>query len=106
MAITDTEAAAGLRILVAIAQADGTIHDDERAALNAALEGVTLPAATTVDSLLAEHVDVAKELAVVKGADARAEIYKSAYGMAHADGQCSPEEQTILDDIKKAWQIP
>ena len=106
MAITESEAVTGLRILVAIAKADGTIHDDERAALTAALDGVKLPAGTTVDSLLAESVDVDRELGAVKGAEARGDIYKSAYGMAHADGTCSKEEQALLDRIKTAWEIP
>lgn len=106
MAITDTEALAGLRILVAIARADGTIHDDERAALSAALDGVKLPDGTTVDSLLAEKVNVEKERTAVKSPDARREIFQSAYGMAHADGKCTPDEQAILDDLKRVWEIP
>jgi uncharacterized protein (DUF697 family)/tellurite resistance protein len=106
MAITETEAVAGLRILVAIAKADGTIEDEERAALSAALEGVKLPAATTVDSLLAEKVNLDQELGAVRGHEARGDIYKSAYGMAHADGTCSSEEQQLLDRIKKTWEIP
>jgi uncharacterized protein (DUF697 family)/uncharacterized tellurite resistance protein B-like protein len=106
MAITETEAVAGLRILVAIAKADGTIHDEERAALSTALEGVKLPAGTTVDSLLADTVDVDAELAVVKGAEARDDVYKSAYGMAYADGNCSREEQLLLYRLREAWGIP
>jgi len=106
MAITDLEAVAGLRILVAIAKADGTIHDDERAALSGALEGVKLPSGTTVDSLLAEPVNLERALGAVEDLAARDDIYKSAYGMAYADGQCSKEEQALLDQIKKTWQIP
>jgi uncharacterized protein (DUF697 family)/tellurite resistance protein len=106
MAITETEAVAGLRILVAIAKADGTIHAEERAALAAALEGVKLPDGTTVDSLLAETVNLDRELGAVRGPAARDDIYKSAYGMAHADGNCSREEQQLLDRIKKNWEIP
>jgi uncharacterized protein (DUF697 family) len=106
MALTESEAVAGLRVLVAIAQADGTIHEAEKAELTAALEGVKLPAGTTVDSLLAEKVDLDKQLAAISGADARGEIFKSAYGMAHADGQCTGDEQVLLDRIQKAWEIP
>jgi uncharacterized protein (DUF697 family)/uncharacterized tellurite resistance protein B-like protein len=106
MALTESEAVAGLRILVAIAQADGTIHEAEKASLTGALEGVKLPAGTTVDSLLAEKPDLDKQLAAVTGAEARGELYKSAYGMAHADGQCTSDEQALLDRIQKAWEIP
>jgi uncharacterized protein (DUF697 family)/uncharacterized tellurite resistance protein B-like protein len=104
--ITDTEMVAGLRILVAVAQADGTIHDDERAALSGALEDVKLPEGTTVDTLLAEDVDVEKELGAITRVGPQDAIYWSAYGMAHADGRCSPEEQQLLDRIRRAWQIP
>ena len=90
----------------AIAKADGTIHAEERAALAAALEGVKLPDGTTVDSLLAETVNLDRELGAVRGPAARDDIYKSAYGMAHADGTCSREEQQLLDRIKKTWEIP
>jgi uncharacterized protein (DUF697 family) len=106
MAITDSEALAGLRILVAIAQADGIIQDEERTALTAALEGATLPKGTTVDSLLAEKVNVDKEIAAVKSPQSRGDLYESAYGMAHADGKCTKEEQKILDQLKKSWEIP
>jgi uncharacterized protein (DUF697 family)/uncharacterized tellurite resistance protein B-like protein len=106
MAINDAEAVAGLRILVAIAKADGTIHEAERAALTTSLEGVNLPDGVTVDSLLKEPTDVDRALGAVKSPDARDDIYKSAYGMAHADGKCSPEEQELLDKIKKTWEIP
>src|SRR5262249_10291263 len=106
MALTETEAVAGLRVLVAIAQADGTIHEAEKASLTAALDGVKLPAGMTVDSLLAEKPDLDKQLAAVSGADARGEIFKSAYGMAHADGECTSDEQALLDRIQKTWEIP
>lgn len=106
MSITEAEAVAGLRILVAVAKADGTIHDEERAALTAALEGLKLPGGTTVDELLAEKTDVDGALGAVTSSAARDDIYKSAYGMANADGVCSPEEQRLLDRIKQAWDIP
>ena len=106
MAITETEAVAGLRILVAIAKADGTIHDEERAALSAALDGVKPRTGTPVDSLLAETVNIEQELGAILGSQARDDIYQSAYGMAHADGTCSKEEQLLLDQIKKTWEIP
>ena len=106
MSISEAEAVAGLRILVAVAKADGTIHDDERAALTAALEGLKLPDETTVDDLLAEPVDVERVLRAVASPDARAEIYDSAYGMANADGRCTAEEKHLLVLLAKAWDLP
>ena len=96
--IAEKEALACLRILVAIARADGTVHNDERKSLSAALESLELPGGVTVDSLLAEKPDVEEQLALVTSADARDQLYRSAYFMAHADGSCSKEEQAIRPD--------
>lgn len=97
--IAEKEALACLRILVAIARADGRIHDDERRSLSAALESLELPGGVTVDSLLAEKPDVDEQLALIDSDDAREQLYRSAYFMAHADGACTKEEQAILDRI-------
>jgi uncharacterized protein (DUF697 family)/uncharacterized tellurite resistance protein B-like protein len=105
MSITEAEAVAGLRILVAVAKADGTIHDDERTALTAALEGVKLPDGTTVEKLLAEETNLDGALGAVTSAAARDEIYKSAFGMARADGVISTEEQKLLDRVREVWDI-
>jgi uncharacterized protein (DUF697 family)/tellurite resistance protein len=99
MPITENEALASLRILVAIARADGTVHNDERKSLAAALESLELPGGMTVDKLLAENSDVASQLRELASADAREQIYRSAYFMAYADGTCTKEEQMLLDEI-------
>ena len=99
MSMTEQEAVASLKILVAVAQADGQIHDEERNSIVAALEGITLPEGATADTLIASKIDVNAELAKLTSPDARAEIWKSAFAMANADGSCSPEEQKVLDDI-------
>lgn len=99
MPIAENEALASLRILVAIARADGTIHNDERKSLAAALESLELPGGTTVEKLLSEDVDVAAQLNELKSEEARDQIYRSAYFMAYADGTCTKEEQAILDQI-------
>lgn len=106
MAVSELDALSGLRILVAMAKADGRIDDDERAALYAGLQGIRLPGNMTVDSLIAEPVNIDYVLHAVQSRDARDEIYVSAYGMAYADGHCSPEEQALLDYIKRTWSIP
>lgn len=106
MPIAENEALASLRILVAIARADGTIHNDERKSLAAALESLELPGGMTVEKLLAENVDVATQLRELKSEDAREQIYRSAYFMAYADGTCTKEEQAILDQIAAATAPP
>lgn len=52
MTIRDTEAVASLKILAAVARADGTVHHDERRSLAAALESLDLEKPIPVDELL------------------------------------------------------
>ena len=101
MTIRDTEAVASLKILAAIARADGTVHNDERKSLAAALESLDLEKPLPVDELLDSDrpIDVAGELAHLESPAAREQIYRSAFFMAYADGQCTREEQAILDLI-------
>lgn len=103
--IAEKEALACLRILVAIARADGTVHNDERKSLAAALESLELPGGMTVDSLLAEKPNVEEQLALVTSPEAREQLYRSAYFMAFADGACTKDEQVILDRIAEATGI-
>ena len=102
MTIQQIEAVASLKILAAIAKADGTVHNDERKSLAAALESLELTNVIEVDRLLAEDVDVAAQLATLESEEARQQLYRSAFFMAHADGTCTKEEQAILDAIEKA----
>ncbi|MCC6551899.1 MAG: DUF533 domain-containing protein [Polyangiaceae bacterium] len=101
MGISESEVLASLRVLVCVAKADGTLHVDERRALAAAIESVPLPDEVTLDALLAESRDLDELLAELESREARAEIYRSAYSMANADGSCSPEEQALLDRIRE-----
>jgi uncharacterized protein (DUF697 family)/tellurite resistance protein len=102
MPIAENEALASLRILVAVARADGSIHNDERKSLAAALESLELPGGMTVEKLLAEDVDVTAQLRELKSAEAREQIYRSAYFMAYADGTCTKEEEALLAQIAVA----
>jgi hypothetical protein len=63
MLIAEDEALACLKVLVALAKADGKVKADEKKSLAAAISRLELPLGITVDSLLAETVDVARELA-------------------------------------------
>jgi uncharacterized protein (DUF697 family)/uncharacterized tellurite resistance protein B-like protein len=101
MTIRDIEAVASLKILAAVARADGTVHNDERKSLAAALESLDLEKPLPVDELLASDkaVDVAAELERLESPEAREQIYRSAFFMAYADGSCTKEEQALLDLI-------
>lgn len=101
-----SESLATLRILVCVAKADGVIRDAERAALQAALDGAQLPAGTTVESLLAETVDLDAELKRVATPEARDAVYNGAYGMVNSDGKASAEETALLERIRAGLGIP
>lgn len=107
MTIQENEAVASLRILAAIARADGSVHNDERKSLAAALESLELDKPIAVDDLLggAEGIDVSAELARLQSPEAREQIYRSAFFMAYADGSCTKEEQAILDLIAAATGV-
>ncbi|HSO37274.1 MAG TPA: hypothetical protein VLT33_32330 [Labilithrix sp.] len=101
MTIRETEAIASLKILAAVARADGSIHNDERRSLAAAVELLALEHPVSVEALLADDdgIDVLAELKKLESPEAREQIYRSAFFMAYADGSCTNEEQALLDLI-------
>ena len=105
MTTTETEVLAGLRVLVCIAKADGVLHEEEEKALAAALEASPLPEGITLDGLLGEDTKLEDELAHIVREELRREVFQSAYSMAHADGDCSAEEQSLLDQIHGAFGL-
>jgi uncharacterized protein (DUF697 family)/uncharacterized tellurite resistance protein B-like protein len=105
MALNEQETLASLRILIAIAKADGVLHDDEKVSLMAALEEFELPAGTTVQDLLQEETALDKQLAIVTDRHTRENLYASAFAMAHTDGECAPEEQRLLNRVADSWEI-
>jgi uncharacterized protein (DUF697 family)/uncharacterized membrane protein YebE (DUF533 family) len=106
MPITTDEAVAGMRILVAIAKADGKIDPGERASLAEALEEAPLPVGTTVEALLEGDPRFDDAVTEVKSRAGRDDVFKAAYAMANADGSFAPEEQALLEKLRAAWQIP
>lgn len=105
MGISESEILTSLRVLVCVAKADGMLHVDERRTLAAALESVPLPEGMTLEALLGESNDLDDLLGELESRDARAEIYRSAFSMANADGSCSPEEQAVLDRIREYLRL-
>jgi uncharacterized protein (DUF697 family)/tellurite resistance protein len=105
VAVSEKEALAGLRILVCVAKSDGLLHPTEREALISAFAEMKLPAGVNTEHLLTESNDfkiLAKE---VISREARERIYESAYGLAFADGECSPQEKEIIEYLAAAWVI-
>ena len=98
MAIAENEAIACLKILILLAEADGVVDDRERKSLAGAAEGFQMP--DSVERLLADHdIDLATELAKITSDEAREQMYRSAFFMAHADDHASPEELAFLEQI-------
>jgi uncharacterized protein (DUF697 family)/uncharacterized tellurite resistance protein B-like protein len=102
----NAEILASIRLLVAVAKADGTLHPDERASLSTALEEVEIEDAPELQALLGEDVDVDAQIALLKTQEARTEAYRSAYSMAFADGQCSEEERALLETLRTRLVVP
>jgi uncharacterized protein (DUF697 family) len=104
--MNSNEALASLQLLVLVAKANGVISEEERTGIQDALEGSSLPGNHTVDSLLAENQTLDSVLAVIQSEEARHQSFSAAYLLAHADGDCSPEEKALLEDVQKRWNIP
>jgi uncharacterized protein (DUF697 family)/tellurite resistance protein len=105
MAITDKEAVASLRVLVCVAQADGVLHEEEKKVLQSTFEGIELPDGASLDEFLDETIDLDTQLSKLKSKEAKQQAFQSAYLLAHADGECSDEEQEILDSMQKTLGI-
>jgi uncharacterized protein (DUF697 family) len=103
MEIELNEAFACMRVLVAVAKADGRITDEEMAALSASI--AMLPAGADLHRFLAESPNVDSLLAGVTTPAAREQLWESAYAMVHADGKASSEEVALLDKMRAAFQI-
>ena len=101
MTIRETEAFASLKILAAVARADGSVHNDERRSLAAALEVLQLEKPVKIEDLLGsdDGIDVGVELKKLESPEAREQVYRSAFFMAYADGSCTKEEQALLERI-------
>ncbi len=101
MTIRENEAVASLKILAAVARADGSVHNDERKSLSAALEVLELEKPVKIEDLLGsdDGIDVVGELKKLESPEAREQVYRSAFFMAYADGSCTKEEQSLLDLI-------
>ncbi|HYF48779.1 MAG TPA: TerB family tellurite resistance protein [Planctomycetota bacterium] len=105
MAISEKEAVASLRVLVLVAKADGKLAKEERDSLESSLQNISLPKGVTLQNLLDEETNLDFQLKQLTGSEAQEACYTSAYAMAYADGECSPEEQKMLDHIKNTYKL-
>jgi uncharacterized protein (DUF697 family) len=87
-----------------MAKADGVLHDKEREALEQSLADVDLPG-VDLSTMLAEEWELDELTDMFEHEETREQAYSSAYALAYADGECSPEERGMLDALKHAWSI-
>ena len=99
------ELLSGIKVLVALAQADGTIHADERHAIESALDGVDLPEGTTAAALLEAVIDLDAELARITTEAVRTRTYDAACAIVYVDGEFSPEEREMLARVATAFGV-
>lgn len=99
MTAENREALASLRIILAVAKADGRIAPEEEAALNNFI--LTLPeeGRPSLDSLLADDIILEEELAFLTTEESRKRVHAAASLIAKADGTIDDAEAAILERI-------
>lgn len=106
MALTGKETVACFRVLVCMAKTDGRLHDEERTALEAGLQDIPLPKGVTLQNLLDEEQILDVQLKQITSSEAREHTYQAAYTLAYADGECTLDEQNLLNRIRTAFNVP
>jgi uncharacterized protein (DUF697 family)/uncharacterized tellurite resistance protein B-like protein len=101
--INQQELTASFQLLVQMVKADGKIMPEELESLAFAFDSVTLPEGMTIDSLLNTDLDTDQLLAQITSDTARELVYQSVYTMANIDGECSGEEQQLLEKISSVF---
>jgi uncharacterized protein (DUF697 family)/tellurite resistance protein len=106
--MNENEAVAAIKILGAVAQADGRVQPEEVAALRQAIADWQPAGDGRLDvaTLLAEPVDLAAELPHVKSPIARRAVLESAIAISLADGSASDAENKALARIREAFAGP
>lgn len=99
------EILASVRVLVAIAKADGKIHQNEEQAISNALEGAELPSGITAQSLLGSNVDLDAALARITSPELRTRTLSAACAMVYVDHEASPEEKQMLEKVRSAFGL-
>ncbi|HSO32610.1 MAG TPA: hypothetical protein VLT33_08840 [Labilithrix sp.] len=93
-----TEARACLKLLLAVAHADGELSSDE-----ARVIALHDPDGDT--DLSAAAIDIEREAACILSAEAKARTFEAAVTLADIDGRCTPGEHDVLDRIRRALGV-
>ncbi len=92
-------ASIGIRVLVAVARADGRLTPGERACLEEALGGQSEATDALIQTLTEADLDLAALVAPL-APDARRSIYQAAFVLATADGEATPDELVLLELVR------
>jgi uncharacterized protein (DUF697 family)/uncharacterized tellurite resistance protein B-like protein len=98
------EALASIRIVLCVAKADGRFAPEEETAIAQILK--TLPEGTfgtenpTIESLLAEDINLELELSHLSNPEVQNRTYEAALLVAQADGNVDETEAVVLEKIK------
>lgn len=101
--MSEAQGLAGLKIMVAVAKADGHLAEGERKQIAEAIE--ELAPSLSVEEILDADVDLDTELAKITEPDVQAAIYRAAVMMAIADSDAHVEESRILQRIRETYGI-
>lgn len=101
------EAISAIRVIGAVAQADGTITHEERLAFRQALTDFApnLPDGTTVDAILEKEIDLDGALAGVRSPVVRKAVFEAAFAMSIVDGRATEEENDVMRKIRAAFDF-
>jgi tellurite resistance protein len=94
------EAQACLRILLAVARADGSIDDDEHHAIKQLASSLDVGAPR-----LREELDLDAEIAALASADARRATFEAAIAIANLDGRCTKDEHALLERLQRGFEL-
>jgi len=104
--MSNQEVLAALRVVGAVARADGKISDEERTLFRSAVSEFqpTLDDGTSVDELLTKTSDLDTDIAAVSSPATRRALFEVAYAMSTIDGAAT-EENEVLARIRKAYAV-
>jgi uncharacterized protein (DUF697 family)/uncharacterized tellurite resistance protein B-like protein len=99
--INQQELIASFKLLVQMAKADGKLLPEEIASLQESMAQVGLPEGMTIEGLLTEEMDTKALLAQITSDTARELVYQAVFTMANIDGEVSPEEKELLQQVSE-----
>jgi len=103
--MNEQEAIAAIRVVGAVARADGKVSEEEKIAFRQAVAEFNpkLPDGTDVEKLLGEESDLDADLAAIKSPVMRKAVFDTAVAMSLVDGESSSDENKVLARVRSAF---